>query len=635
MNADFTPSLQPYNKTGGFRFWCQKVLPLVYDDSLSYYELLCKVADFLNNLIQNTDGLYEDIKELQQAYQQLQDYVNNYFDNLDVQEEINNKLDSLVNDGTIASILTKINRTVVDITSLGIKNDGSDISYELNNLLKNSNIIPYFPDGKYLLENIDCSNTIELIFSKNALVYGKDFTPMFVFNNNEYVHIKGGIFNHGETTYPTQGAESYYNSVFLFNNCKNININDVSFAYLYGGNGIRCSTCENIYINNVSAFNFIGSAIGLSNGCKNIYINNCYFENGIKINNYMYSYGIATGVSSFTDDLPSYVDNLTINNCVFKNMSWEGCDSHGGNNITFKNLKFYNCARFFTCYYDDRPINNQKFAMSFSNWVFENIECVNDDDFVVDDTRKISISSGINVFGSTSHHINNVIFKNCLFKNLFISESNSVGVSHEGIIGLKYSNVIYDGIIGVENTLNNFLRIISCYNTDIESLETKNIYTLYATIQVMQSIANIHNSIITNKNSITTWCSSVSDRTYRLTYNNVITNANSDIPARYNRLLYLYGDEYGLYNNDKGLTISSNGLRNDTDNSVTISGNSQGNINANDNESWIMFDDSSSDNISTRNFALGQFVNITYGSTTILTAIIDFVGYGIKVNNYI
>lgn len=29
-------------------FWCQKVLPLVYDDSLSYYELLCKVVKYLN-----------------------------------------------------------------------------------------------------------------------------------------------------------------------------------------------------------------------------------------------------------------------------------------------------------------------------------------------------------------------------------------------------------------------------------------------------------------------------------------------------------------------------------------------------------------------------------------------------------
>ena len=30
------------NNLSPFRLWCQKVLPLVYDDSLSYYELLFK-----------------------------------------------------------------------------------------------------------------------------------------------------------------------------------------------------------------------------------------------------------------------------------------------------------------------------------------------------------------------------------------------------------------------------------------------------------------------------------------------------------------------------------------------------------------------------------------------------------------
>ena len=33
------------------KFWCQKVLPLVYDDSLSYYETLCKTTGKLNEVI--------------------------------------------------------------------------------------------------------------------------------------------------------------------------------------------------------------------------------------------------------------------------------------------------------------------------------------------------------------------------------------------------------------------------------------------------------------------------------------------------------------------------------------------------------------------------------------------------------
>lgn len=49
-------------KNSPFRFWCQKVLPLVYDDSLSYYELLCKVVGKLNELAENQNNLSDEIK---------------------------------------------------------------------------------------------------------------------------------------------------------------------------------------------------------------------------------------------------------------------------------------------------------------------------------------------------------------------------------------------------------------------------------------------------------------------------------------------------------------------------------------------------------------------------------------------
>ena len=43
------------------RFWCNKVLPAVYDDALSYYEVLAKVTDKLNELIENVNSLTETI----------------------------------------------------------------------------------------------------------------------------------------------------------------------------------------------------------------------------------------------------------------------------------------------------------------------------------------------------------------------------------------------------------------------------------------------------------------------------------------------------------------------------------------------------------------------------------------------
>lgn len=60
-------------KNSPFRFWCQKVLPLVYDDSLSYYELLCKVVGKLNELAENQNNLSDEIK---QVAQDLNDFKN-------------------------------------------------------------------------------------------------------------------------------------------------------------------------------------------------------------------------------------------------------------------------------------------------------------------------------------------------------------------------------------------------------------------------------------------------------------------------------------------------------------------------------------------------------------------------------
>lgn len=47
-----------------FKHWCQKVMPLVYDDSLSYYEVLCKVVKHLNMLIDNDKIISSELETL-------------------------------------------------------------------------------------------------------------------------------------------------------------------------------------------------------------------------------------------------------------------------------------------------------------------------------------------------------------------------------------------------------------------------------------------------------------------------------------------------------------------------------------------------------------------------------------------
>lgn len=66
------------NNLKSFRMWCQKVLPLVYDDSLSYYEVLCKVVTYLNNVIEGTNGVIDDVEELRNDLATVQNWINNF-----------------------------------------------------------------------------------------------------------------------------------------------------------------------------------------------------------------------------------------------------------------------------------------------------------------------------------------------------------------------------------------------------------------------------------------------------------------------------------------------------------------------------------------------------------------------------
>lgn len=61
-----------------FKFWCYKVLPLVYDDSLSYYEVLCKVVKYINELIEQDRIFGEELDALRTDMNTVQEWINNF-----------------------------------------------------------------------------------------------------------------------------------------------------------------------------------------------------------------------------------------------------------------------------------------------------------------------------------------------------------------------------------------------------------------------------------------------------------------------------------------------------------------------------------------------------------------------------
>lgn len=120
----------PLEKQRVFRYWCQKILPAVYDDSLSYYELLNKVVQYLNDVISKYNEMVdavntntEDIALLKEAVSDLEaelekvkkgDYVSLY-------------LESIINwiDNNLQCLVSRI----VKFVCFGLTQDGYFCAY--------------------------------------------------------------------------------------------------------------------------------------------------------------------------------------------------------------------------------------------------------------------------------------------------------------------------------------------------------------------------------------------------------------------------------------------------------------------------------------------------------------------------
>lgn len=65
-----------------FKFWSQKVLPTVYDDSLSYYEVLNNVVNKLNEVISLSNNTADNFTDIKNLFVKLSDYVNAEIDKI-------------------------------------------------------------------------------------------------------------------------------------------------------------------------------------------------------------------------------------------------------------------------------------------------------------------------------------------------------------------------------------------------------------------------------------------------------------------------------------------------------------------------------------------------------------------------
>ena len=98
MNIENAPILTALKDIDTFKFYYRNILPAVFNDEMSYYECLAKTLEYLNEVIENGKIVGENLEKFKTAYTELLDYVNNYFDNLNVDDRVAKKMHDLQND---------------------------------------------------------------------------------------------------------------------------------------------------------------------------------------------------------------------------------------------------------------------------------------------------------------------------------------------------------------------------------------------------------------------------------------------------------------------------------------------------------------------------------------------------------
>lgn len=221
--------LKPVGKLSPFAHFCCTIgnLPTSYMISLTYEEQLLWLCNYLEKTVipaVNTNA--EAVAELQSLYNQLKEYVDNYFNNLDIQEEINNKLNEMAESGELADIISQylnlacllVYDTKTDLKNAQNLTNGS-IAMTLGEITYNDGHINYYKIRTITSSDIvDDNNILRLSASDTLIAERIDmFTKLNVVNElpeNKENNTEYEITKYEEINTMTELPDSEYENVY-------------------------------------------------------------------------------------------------------------------------------------------------------------------------------------------------------------------------------------------------------------------------------------------------------------------------------------------------------------------------------------------------------------------------------------
>lgn len=280
-----------FNRLPPFKWFVLQNFPFIEADfdSITYYQLLCKIVEYLNKVIDENNVIGEQTENLTNAFNELQDYVNHYFDNLDIQNEINNKLDEMAESGQLTDIIAQYLElagilafnTVEELQNADNVVNGS-ICYTLGKIIYNDGFGSYYKIRNILNTDVIDNDNIVRLNNFNNLIAEKIsnyyINKMITFENNTNDEI--------ETNYKF----------------KNV---DFSFDYAYN------SIISIIKLNSITELKLVATGGNIENPENNIKSPFDYAQDNI------YDLIINAGVSDRTNNKPVGI-------CIFDGIGYVG-----------------------------------------------------------------------------------------------------------------------------------------------------------------------------------------------------------------------------------------------------------------------------------------------------------------------
>ena len=230
MNKIFAPFLPPWVETGLQPAFYDMESGTVLQQTARMYAKVQQLTrlfnEFSEDVSNEVNNFEHDINETVQEYidkfVELKDFVDDYFDNLDVQEEINNKLDAMVEDGTLQKLIDNYlqpnvawtfnsvaeMKTATNLVEDGYAqtygfynaNDGGNAKYKIRAIEENET-----PDEKFVISLADENLVAELITDDmvNICQVGgqQNFASVFnyLISNGKKVYVPAGDYTATDT----------------------------------------------------------------------------------------------------------------------------------------------------------------------------------------------------------------------------------------------------------------------------------------------------------------------------------------------------------------------------------------------------------------------------------------------------